>query len=213
MKTIPTPPSGCATLWQPGICPPATSMSEASSMSSPPISPATTSATSSPASAAGLSPCGSPGGPLTDLFGQVLVPVRLSLARQEVERPRRISGPHGHRSSLQNDLERSLVSKLPNKELGSIASAMTWVHWVTKSGRRFCRLSLSVQTMRGLGFTLSATPTAAANQACRSMRKWPGCADIEITPEAWRRRMGFPPAWDGCAPTATRSSRKPPPRS
>lgn len=91
---------------------------------------------------------------------------------------------------------------------GSMASAMTWRYWTTKSGRRFCHLSLSAKTMRALGCTLSATPTAKANQACPSMRKWIGCRSItEVSPEAWRRRMGYPIGWQHCEPTVMRSIR------
>jgi hypothetical protein len=31
------------------------------------------------------------------------------------------------------------------------------------------------------------------------MQKWPGCRDVEMTPEAWERRMGFPAGWTDVA--------------
>lgn len=168
----------------------------------------TPNATSSPGLGDGASHSEWRDGPTIDLFGQVVVPVRFSLARLEAATPRKIFGRHGYPSSLQCALEKSLANRLPIRGLGSIASAMTWVHWVTKSGRRFFRLSASERTMRALGFTLWATPTATANQACASMAKHPGCRGIEVTPESWCRRMGYPPEWLSLAPSETPSSRK-----
>jgi len=202
------PPNGSATSSTPDTSPKATLTSGASLTCAQPISLAIRNAISSPASGDGLSPCGSPAGLTTDLFGQVRVPVRLSRARLEAETSQPTCGPRGSPSSLQTALEGSLASRLPTKELGSIASAMTWTHWVTKSGRRFFRLSLSERTIRALGFTLWATPTATANQACASMAKWPGCNGIEVTPESWCRRMGYPAEWLSLAPSATPSSLK-----
>ena len=112
----------------------------------------------------------------------------------------------GYGSSLNAVLARSLVSRLPKPGIGLMASAMKWKLWTTPSGRQFSRLQVSVSTMRAIGFSLSATPTATANQAAQSMQKWPGCRGIEVTPEAWCRRMGFPPAWLNCAPSATQLS-------
>ncbi len=141
--------------------------------------------------------------------GRVPVPVSRSPrlgAVAQTEMP--IFGPHGGSSSLQADLELSLVSRLPTKAAGSIASAMIWEPWITKSGRRFCRLAASAKTISDLGFSLSATPTAKANQNCPSMRKWPGCRDIEVSPDEWGRRMGYPSEWLDCAPTEMPSSRR-----
>src|SRR4051794_9820970 len=82
-------------------------------------SPDILNATSLPASAAGLSPFGSPVGPTIDLFGQVHVPVRYSQARLEAGTSRPISGRYGSPSSLQSALEKSLANRLPTKALGS----------------------------------------------------------------------------------------------
>src|SRR5262249_32658616 len=75
-------------------------------------------------------------------------------------------GQSGANSLLQGALERSLASRLPMAMFGLIVHAATWKPWFTKSGRRFCRLSVSAKIMRDFGFTLLATPTATANQAC-----------------------------------------------
>lgn len=107
---------------------------------------------------------------------------------------RKIYAPSGYGSWLQRDLAWSLVNRL-STNAGPILSYSTWNIWATRSGRRFCRLALSVSTMRANGFTLWATPTATANQASPSMQKWPGCRGIEVSPEAWCRRMGYPETW------------------
>ena len=81
-----------------------------------------------------------------------------------------------------------------------VASAMTWKPWVIPSGRQFYRLTVSRKTILENGFTLLATPTRTANQAAPSMRKHPGCIGIEVTPQKWRTRMGYPAEWAECAP-------------
>lgn len=203
--------SGSAISSREDTSPPALSMSEASSNSTPNTSGDSLSSTLSPALPDGPMPCALPDGPMTDLFGQALVPVSPSVRRLEAGtlagKTIAISGPLGDASSLNARLALSLASRLPLPGTGSMASAMTWKAWVTPSGRRFSRLAVSVSTMRALGFSLFATPTASANQSCRSMQKWPGCRGIVVTPGVWRRRMGLPIDWQVCAPTVTRSSR------
>lgn len=156
---------------------------------------ASSSATFSPASEDGATRSDSLAGPMTASAGRFRVPANDSRARLEAERLRLIGGPSSGASLLQRALMCSLANKLPLPEFGSMRSALTWKPWVTKSGRLFCRLSLSVQTMRALGFTLLATPTETANQACPSMRKWPGCRDINVSAETWGERMGYPASW------------------
>jgi hypothetical protein len=192
-------------------------MSDLSPMSGPLMCAATSNAIFSPGSADGASPLDTLDGQMTDLFGQEVAHVSRSVVRHEAGtfggKTGAISGPFGALSSLNARLALSLASRLPMRAIGSMKSAMTWKVWVTPSGRRFCRLAVSVQTMRGLGFSLFATPTATANQACKSMQKHPGCRGIEETPEMWRERMGYPAEWDDCAPTVTPSSRKSRPSS
>lgn len=187
-------------------------MNEASSMCSPTTCAATHNAISSPASADGATRSGSPDGQMTDLFGQAVAPASRFLAQPEVGalagKTSAICGPIGAASSLNGALALSLANRLPRPAIGSMVSAMTWKQWITPSGRRFCRLAVSVSTMRAIGSGLSATPTATANQSCPSMQKWPGCRAVTVTPELWRARMGYPAEWDDCAPTETRSSLK-----
>lgn len=170
-------------------------------------------AISSQASADGRSPYVSQGGPTIAPSGPAPARAKPYPAQPEDRTPPPTSGRHGFRSSRQAALEKSLANRFPIKSIGSIASAMTWKPWATKSGRLFCRLSASVKTMRDLGFILLATPTATANQSCASMQKWPGCRGVEVTPEAWCRRMGYPLAWLSLAPSGTRSTQTLPPRS
>ena len=158
-------------------------------------------------SADGPMPSVSPDGQATDPSGQAPVPVSRFRALPGGELPEKTSGLNGqelswHQSHLPFSGNKSLGV------LGLIGCAMSWKKWATPSGRKFDRLSVSVKTISDIGFTLLATPTATANQNCRSMKKHPGCQGIEVSPEAWRKRMGFPPEWDDCAPTGTLSSRK-----
>lgn len=197
--------SGSETSSMPDTSHQATLTSDLSSTCKQTTSAAISNATSSLASADGLLPFGLLAGPTIDLFGQVHAPVRYSQARLGAGTSRMTSGLHGSPSSLQFALEKSLASRLPTRALGLIASAMTWTHWVTKSGRRFFRLSVSEKTMRARGFILWATPTATANQACASMAKWPGCRGIEVSLEAWCHRMGYPREWLSLAPSETPS--------
>lgn len=152
-------------------------------------------ATSSPGLAGGVTPYGSPDGRTIVQSGRFRAPVRSSRARLEAARLRLICGPNSGASSLQHALACSLANRWQQRDPGSIDCALTWKPWRTTSGRLFCRLALSVSTMRALGCSLSATPTSTANQACPSMTKWIGCRGVEVTPEAFCWRMGFPTAW------------------
>ena len=212
------PRNGSATSSKPVTLRPATLTSGASLTCEPTTSEATPNAISSPASADGHMPSLLPDGPMTDLFGQEVAPVSHSQARLEAGKlggktMDGISGLIGSASSLNARLTRSLVSRLPKPEIGSMKSAMTWKRWVTPSGRQFCRLAVSVSTMRALGFTLLATPTATANQAAPSMMKHRGCRGIVVSPETWRDRMGYEPAWLFLAPSEMPSPQSSPPSS
>lgn len=158
------------------------------------------SATSSPALEDGPSRSNSPNGQRTEKSGRRVVPASRIQAPLEVAPSLPIYGRPSAACSLQERLMSSLASRLPVLACGSMASAMTWKRWTTKSRRQFSRLAVSVRTMRALGFTLWATPTATANQGAPSMRKWIGCRGIEVSPDAWRCRMGFPVTWEKCVP-------------
>lgn len=90
---------------------------------------------------------------------------------------------------------------------------LTWKASVTKSPHRWkFRLVPSDTITGGRASGFSATPTATANQGAPSMQKHPGCRGLEMTPEAWERRMGYPEGWTdiGCVPSVTQSSRRSP---
>ena len=73
--------------------------------------------------------------------------------------------------------------------------SLTWKVSITKRQSLKFRLVPWMRITSDGGYGFSATPTATANQACPSMRKWPGCRNIVITPEIWEKRMGFPRGW------------------
>lgn len=162
----------------------------------------------SPALADGVLRSGSRDGPMTVLSGPEAARANSAAAQREEETTQMTFGLNFAESSLQSALESCLASRLPVPSIGLTASAMTWRPWITKSGRQFCRLSVSVQTMRALGFTLYATPTATANQACPSMQKHPGCRGLEVSPSRNLERMGYPPDWLSCGERAMQSFHK-----
>lgn len=171
------------------------------------ISEGSSSAISSPASADGVMPSGSLVGLAIGMYGPVRPRANPRVLPLGAETSLAIGGLNSDGLSLNAALGRSLASRF-RAAPGSIASLLTWDVWTTPLGRRFYRLSASAKTISGSGFTLQATPTATANQACASMRKWPGCRGIEVTPEAWGRRMGYPETWLRCLDSAMPSSRK-----
>jgi hypothetical protein len=73
---------------------------------------------------------------------------------------------------------------------------LTWKRTVIKSRLRWkFRLAPSDLITGGRASGFSATPTETANQGCPSMQKWPWCRNLEMTPEAWEHRMGYPEGW------------------
>jgi hypothetical protein len=186
----------------------AKSMSGQSSLFSLATSEGSGNATSSPASEGGATRFAWQDGRTIGSVGRSQRPVSNSRARLAGDRLRLIYGRHSDASLLQAALVSSLVNRCSTLAIGLITSALTWKPWIMPSGRRFCRLWPSVRTISALRFTLRATPTGTANQACASMQKWPGCRDVTVTPEQWCRRMGYPPAWLNCSPSAMPSSRK-----
>ena len=193
------------------------STNEASLTCPPAISGDIPNAISSPGSADGPMLSGLPDGQTIVPSGQGLVPVSRFHQPLEVvaavKEATSISGQSGESLSLQHALISSLANKLPKPLIGIPSSAMTWRELAMPSGRLTSRLAVSARIMRAHGFIFSATPTAKANQAAPSMTKWPGCNGIEVSPEAWCKRMGYPIEWLHCAPSATRSSRKSRPNS
>ena len=185
-------------------------MNETLDLFDPTTSEDTGSATSSPALEPGAMRSGLQDGPTTVKFGPEAAHVKRTPVRLEEGTLSQIGGLNGAGSSLQDALDWYLASRLPLPVVGSLASALTWKRWAMPSGRPISRLSPSVLTIYARGFTLRATPTATANQAAPSMKKHPGCRDLEVNPESFCLRMGLPIEWLACAPSAMRSTRMSP---
>ena len=130
-------------------------MHDPSWMSNPPTSPDTPSATSSPESAAGVTPCASPDGATTDLFGRVVAPVNPSRPQApNLAAPiPAIFGQRGIASSASAALQSSLVSRLKQRlgTAGLTLFAMTWSEKATPSGRSVCLLRASGHRTLGNG--------------------------------------------------------------
>src|SRR5262245_56063426 len=125
----------------------ATLTSEASWTCGPTTSPDTGNATSSPASAAGRSPCGSPDGQMTDLFGQALAPASPSLPPAKARRPmtNATCGLRGFLLSESAALQSSLESRLRRQldGAGSTLFSLIWKQKATPAGRPYYQLAAS----------------------------------------------------------------------
>ena len=122
------------------------------------------SAISSPVLAAGATPCASPDGPRTDLFGRAVAPA--SPSAQPVSggalQTSVTSGLSGSISSASADLTLSLVSKLKARLTtdGLTLFKLTWREKVTPAGRLVCRLAASAR--RTLDKDCGSWPTPQA---------------------------------------------------
>lgn len=158
------PQGGCATSSPRDSSPPATLTNEASSMSAPAILPDTPSATSSPASADGATRSGSPDGPMTDLFGQAVVPAS-PLAQRASSVAATMSATYGLRSSGSSAsaaLQLSLASRLQERldSRGSTMWQQTWKAKTTPLRRVISAHTASGLRTSGSGCTGWPTPTA-----------------------------------------------------
>lgn len=109
---------------------------------------ATDNATSSPGSAAGATPCDSPVGPMTDLFGQAVAPANPSALRASSVAAT-MSATYGLRSSGSSAsaaLQRSLANRLPALlDLhGGTMWRLTWKAKTTPLRRQICQLQALV---------------------------------------------------------------------
>lgn len=166
------PRSGSATSSPQGTSRPETLTSAPSSTCAPTICASTRSATSSPASADGASPCDSPAGPMTDLFGQEVVPASRS-ARPASSVAATMSATYGLRSSASSEsvaLQQCLASRLPELlgSRGSIMFALTWKAQATPLRRRICALRASAHRTSGSGSTGWPTPAVGGENSTDS---------------------------------------------
>ena len=139
-------------------------MNAASKKSKQQTSQATPNAISSPALEDGATPCGSPDGQTTDLFGQVAAHVSRSPQR-DTARPELtsgISGRHGFGSSASADLTRSLASRLRARQdsAGSIWFAQTWKRTITRLGRVYWAHTASAHRTSDSGCGSWPTPVS-----------------------------------------------------
>jgi len=155
-------------------------------MCNPPTSPDLRSATSSQASAGGVTPSDSPDGPMTDLFGQVVVPASPSRPQApKLAAPiPAIFGRRGIASSASAALQSSLVSRLKQRldTAGSTLFAMTWSEKATPSGRSVCLLRASGHRTSGSG--CGSWPSPKAQNANGAGLHGQGAQDLQ-TMASW----------------------------
>lgn len=124
-------------------------------------------AISSPEEESGVTPCDSPAGPMTDLFGQEVVPVPASQRQAKAEGLQTlvISGLIGSDSSASAALQTSLESRLMQRldTAGSTLFKLTWRRRITPLGRRYLERAASVRRTSGSDCTSVPSPTAVEN--------------------------------------------------
>lgn len=204
-------------------------------MSDPTNCADTRSAISLPDSVAGPTLCSLQAGALGP-YGPV--PVLASLSARQVKalglQTSGISGRLGSISSASVSLQKSLESKFRQSALilGSILYTLTWKEWITPSGVSRFRLRASTRRTSGKG-RIGALPTPTARDhrgsigAKNLQRRMAHSRGVNLqefmqrivgmpgylNPELVRLLMGYPEGWAKCAPTGTRSNRKPLQRS
>ena len=159
------PRNGLKTSYQPDLFRRETSTLAASTTSRRRNLPDTCNVISSPASAGGHTPCASPAGQTTDLFGQ-----EAALAsRSRPPEPEVVSetsdtyGQLGSRLSASADLQQYLASRLPQllATAGSTLFSLTWKQKATPAGRPYCQLVASARRTSGSGYGSWPTPDAS----------------------------------------------------
>jgi hypothetical protein len=147
------PRNGSETLSRPDISPKATLTSDQFWMFPPTTSGDIPNAISSQASAAGASPCASPDGPTSDLFGPAPALANRSAppAREAVARTSGTYGRIGSVSSASESLTSSLARMLQQRldGAGSTLFSATWKRKVTPRGRQYWEHTASARRTSG----------------------------------------------------------------
>jgi hypothetical protein len=171
---------------------------------------------------------------MTDLFGQEVAHASHS-ALQAPSVAAKMSATYGLRSSGSSEsaaLQASLASKLPAllDSHGSTMFALTWKMKATPLRRQICQLAARAHPTKDSGCSGWLTPRARGDAGEKRWRDrlaknledqariyalMRGLPDTEVARLSLsatfvRRLMGYPAAWDACAPTATPSCRKSP---
>lgn len=161
-RTIRSPRNGSETSSLPGSSHRVTLTSEASSMSSQTTCEATRNVISSPALADGATPCGSPDGPITDLFGQGRVRASRSASRgsKKASTTSATCGPSGENLSASARLQQSLENRLRAQLNGSDLCEVIWKPWATPWGQCLSKPRARVRTTFGTDIGSWPTPNA-----------------------------------------------------
>jgi hypothetical protein len=119
-------------------------------------------------SADGPTPCASPDGPTTDLFGRALALVSRSRSPAKTKVPPTVGiyGRIGSVSSASADLQSYLASRLRQQlaGAGSTLFVLTWKAQVTPRGRPYCQLVASARRTSGSGCGSWQSPMAGTNR-------------------------------------------------
>ena len=132
-------------------------------------------ATSSPESEGGTTPCNSPDGPTTGLFGQEVAPASRSRQQAKAKEPTTsgICGLSSPGSSASAALQQSLANRLRQRS-GWTLPLPTWKSKDTPLGRRYCEQIVSGRTtLDGDSTGLLPTPMASDNRNRGSVNKTP----------------------------------------
>jgi hypothetical protein len=129
-------------------------------------------------------PYDSPDGPITDLFGREVAPVRVSAPQEKVKGLQTlvISGHIGHPSSGSAALQQSLESRLHQRldMAGSTLFTLTWKRRRTPLGRPYLERAASVRRTSGNGCTSVSTPnTPSGGPNSKSTATHTGGRDLD----------------------------------